>query len=284
MISDDFDFNKVQCVFSDLDRTLLDKDSRISEANLNAIEGLIRAGICFVPVTGRAYASLPADLKKIPEIEYCITSNGTAVCRLSDGRPVLKRCLPKGFIKTFYEYFDTLGRCGLEFYYEGRAYTSREFYDDPVSFNQRRVEYVRTTRTPVDDLKSFAEEHDGETDAICIIAPVGRFEELCVDVRRTFDGVYITNSDSLYIEISNILCGKKNAIADFCKMMGYDLSRTVAFGDNDNDADMLSAAGVGICVANGTPKCIEAADMLTAAHDEDGFAKGLELLMKGVKQ
>ncbi len=271
----------IRCVFSDLDRTLLDKQSRISERNRTTIEKLTKMGICFVPVTGRAYASLPADLMSIPGIEYVITSNGTSVCRLADGKPVLKRCIPKGFVRSFKEFHDKLGECAVEFYVDGRAYVSQEFYDDPVYFNQHRVEYVKKTRTPVDDIWKFASVHDGELDAIAIISPAGRFEELCESTRRELRGVYITNSDSLYIEISNPECGKKNAICDFCRIMGYELKDTVAFGDNDNDAEMLAAAGLGICVANATPLCMQAADMVTAAHDEDGFAMGIEKIMKG---
>ncbi len=273
---------KIECVFSDLDRTFLDKGSRISPANREAAEKLADLGIGFVPVTGRAFASLPAELKTIRGTKYCITSNGTSVCRLTDGEPVIKRCIPKDFLKDFYRYFDTIGECGLEFYYNGRAYVAEEFYNNPVLFNQHRVEYIKTTRTPVHDLKKFAEEHDGDIDAICIISPVGRFEELCVSTRKELRDVYITNSDSLYIEISNKDCGKKNAILDYCRFKGIDPANTVAFGDNDNDVDMLTAAGIGICVANGTPKCLEAADYVTEAHDEDGFAKGLDKILKGL--
>ncbi len=271
----------IECVFSDLDRTLLDRESRISEANRKAIEKLIKEGGLFVPVTGRAYASLPEDIKNIKGIEYCITSNGTSICRLSDGKPELKRCLPKGFVKDFYKFYDKLGKCALEFYYEGRAYVSEEFYDDPASFNQHRVEYIKNTRTPVSDLKGFAKEKDGELDAVCLVAPEGRFEELCEITRNELKGVYITNSDSLYIEISNPECGKKNAVLDFCRMKGIDPSNTAAFGDNDNDVEMLEAVGIGVCVANGTEKCLAAADIITASHDEDGFAKGMETVMKG---
>lgn len=271
----------IQCVFSDLDRTLLDKDSHISEANRKTIVSLLDKGICFVPVTGRAYASLPADIKNIPGIEFCITSNGTSVYRLSDGKAEVKKCIPKGFLKEFFEYFDGLGKCGLEFYYEGRAYVEREFYMDPVVFNQHRVEYIKSTRTPVDDLRAFAYEHEGELDAICIIAPVGRFEELCKSSREKLKGVYITNSDSLYIEISNPGCGKKNAMLEFCESKGFDINKVVAFGDNDNDTDMLKAAGLGVCVANGTPGCLEAADMITDANDKDGFAKAMKKITEG---
>ncbi len=271
----------IQCVFSDLDRTLLNKEGRISQKNRETIEDLIKEGICFVPVTGRAYASLPKDIFEIEGIKHCITSNGTAICELQDGRPVIKKCLPKGFLKEFKKYFRTLGECGLEFYFNGRAYTTKEFYEDPAAFNQNRVEYVRSTRTPVDDLWAFGESRDGEIDAVCIISPKGRFEELCVKTRETLSGVYITNSDSLYIEISNMECGKKNAMLDFCSLMHYDVRKCVAFGDNDNDHEMLKEAGIGVCVANGTEKSLEAADLVVASHDEDGFAEGIEKIRKG---
>ena len=38
-----------------------------------------------------------------------------------------------------------------------------------------------------------------------------------------------------------------------CRAMGLDLSETVAAGDSANDVGMLKAAGLGCCMANGSP-------------------------------
>ena len=62
------------------------------------------------------------------------------------------------------------------------------------------------------------------------------------------------------------------------KRLSVDLSEVVAFGDGDNDSEMLACAGIGIAVANATEKCREAADFVTDRYDRDGVAKALKRL------
>ena len=48
-----------------------------------------------------------------------------------------------------------------------------------------------------------------------------------------------------------------------------------AFGDGDNDAEMLDLAGCGIAVENATEACKAAADHVTLSHQENGVAYGM---------
>ena len=274
---------KIKCVFSDLDWTLLNRDSRISEANKKAIEELKSRGICFVPATGRAFRSLPQELFELSGVDHCITSNGASVFDLRTGEAVIKNVLPPDVCERFFGVLSSKGRLGIEVYYRGKAYCSEEFYNDPFIFNQKRVDYVKATRTPVSDLEGFLNERKDEIDALCIISPEGRLDELFETAKTEFPNVYITRSDGLYIELSSKKSGKHNGLRAVCDMMGFSTSECIAFGDNDNDVEMLETAGFGVCVANGTPGCIAAADMVTeGTNDEDGFAEGIRKVLGGI--
>ena len=52
---------------------------------------------------------------------------------------------------------------------------------------------------------------------------------------------------------------KGAGLAGLCRAMGLDLSETVAAGDSANDVGMLKAAGLGCCMANGSPDAKAAA-------------------------
>jgi Cof subfamily protein (haloacid dehalogenase superfamily) len=58
------------------------------------------------------------------------------------------------------------------------------------------------------------------------------------------------------------------------------MSEIIAIGDGDNDAVMLDLAGLGVAVANGTPRCKASADIIIDSNDEDGPARFLDGLMK----
>ena len=58
--------------------------------------------------------------------------------------------------------------------------------------------------------------------------------------------------------------------------IGIDMQQIIAFGDHNNDVEMLAEAGLGIAVGNASPACIEHADLQIASSDQDGPAHFLE--------
>lgn len=69
--------------------------------------------------------------------------------------------------------------------------------------------------------------------------------------------------------------GKRNAMLEIIRRYGISPQETIAFGDSENDIEMLRAAGIGVAMGNGTPECIAAADYVTVDCDEDGVQKAL---------
>ena len=56
----------------------------------------------------------------------------------------------------------------------------------------------------------------------------------------------------------------------------YGLDRIVCFGNADNDVEMLERADLGVSLANATPLCRAAADVVIEAVSEDGIGKWLK--------
>ena len=55
---------------------------------------------------------------------------------------------------------------------------------------------------------------------------------------------------------------------------------TIAFGDGDNDIEMLEFAGIGVAMGNATPEVKAAADVITEDNGHDGVAVFLEKLLE----
>ncbi len=76
-------------------------------------------------------------------------------------------------------------------------------------------------------------------------------------------------SNDTLIEIAPQDINKKDAII---KIVGSDLSKVIAFGDNYNDIEMIQEAGLGVAVANAREVLKKVADKNTLSCAEDGVA------------
>lgn len=66
-----------------------------------------------------------------------------------------------------------------------------------------------------------------------------------------------------------------------CNMLHIDLSKTIAFGDQELDIEMLQTAGLGVAMDNAPDKVKRVADVVTASNEEDGVAIALEKYVLG---
>ena len=80
------------------------------------------------------------------------------------------------------------------------------------------------------------------------------------------------------IDIYPTTGGKVNGIKHFIRHFEMDMADVVAFGDAENDIDMIKTAGIGVAMGNAYPETKEVADYVTDDSDKDGIEKGLKHL------
>lgn len=70
--------------------------------------------------------------------------------------------------------------------------------------------------------------------------------------------------------------GKMTGIKRYLEHIGISREEIIAFGDAENDLEMLTFAGIGVAMGNGS-ECVKAvADYVTADIDDDGIEKALK--------
>ncbi len=69
--------------------------------------------------------------------------------------------------------------------------------------------------------------------------------------------------------------GKRSAMLEILRHYNISVSDSIAFGDSENDVEMLQAAGIGVAMGNATPDALAAADYITADCDADGLVKAM---------
>lgn len=267
-----------KCVFTDLDKTLLASSSILTDYTKETIDMLISKGIDFVPSSGRAFNSLPKELRKIQGLKYAVTSNGVSVNEINNGKPVSTMCIPKEDLQQIIKIAQDKKIC-TEIFVEGQGYCTREYWSDPSIAGKNisdRKSYVQATRIPLDDYDSFVMDNIANTEAFDLIADPDIASELEIELRRKFSGVYITHSENFLTEISNIDSGKHRGMERCCRILGISPKECIAFGDASNDMEMLQLAGLGIAVANATPECKSAAEFVSEfTNNQDAVAKEL---------
>lgn len=275
---------QVRMIVLDLDRTTLDYQGRLSEENRNAIQAALDLGIFVVPASGRPLSSFPGELLKLRGLKYLITSNGAAVYRTDQGKST---CIRRFLLKpeAVLRILELTKDAGVtyETFVRGEAYAEEAYVKNPTAFGalSHAVPYIRKTRIPVRDIRTFLREHQEELDSLDVIVDNQKKKrELMEKIQRQCPGIYLTTSVEQLIEISDQRAGKHSAVRYLQKLLGIEAGETAAFGDGDNDAEMLREAGLGIAVANATKKCREAADRITGSCEQNGVAQVILEILK----
>src|SRR5918998_1506425 len=134
---------------------------------------------------------------------------------------------------------------------------------------------VEVVESPADWLRDGGEEPT----KLVIVDHPGDVSSWLDEAQRTFSGrLFVTRSLPHYVEVGVLEGTKASALAFLCEWWGIDPARTLAFGDADNDVDMLVFAGLGVVVGGMSEEVRAAADAVAPPVSKDGvasFVRGL---------
>jgi hydroxymethylpyrimidine pyrophosphatase-like HAD family hydrolase len=82
--------------------------------------------------------------------------------------------------------------------------------------------------------------------------------------------------DFSMIDVIHPDCSKGSALAEWAALRGYAREEVMAIGDNHNDLDMLSFAGIPVVMGNGVPELKNFGWHETGTNDENGVAVAIE--------
>jgi len=96
-------------------------------------------------------------------------------------------------------------------------------------------------------------------------------------LREALNGRAVTlRSSKVLLEVQPKDVTKATGLRQLADALGISLEQVIAFGDYDNDAEMLQAAGLGVAVGEATPACLANADLLVTPPEAEGPAHFLE--------
>lgn len=260
----------------DLDGTVLRRDLEITDRTLAAMDGLRSRGTRLVVATGRRFEGAREHAGRLgfADRDPVICYGGSMVRRMS-GETLLHRTLPRA-----------LGVEVLEWAAE-RGLHARIFVDGRIIASPgtpAALGHLRRSEEPglsvVENPAAWLRDGGEEPTKLVIVDHPDDVEGWLEEAREAFRGrLFVTRSLPHYVEVGGLEGTKSRALAYLCEHWGIDPKHTIAFGDADNDIDMLRFAGHGVAVGGMTDEVREAADAVVPPVHEDGVALYLEELM-----
>ena len=260
---------------SDLDGTLLRKDKSVSAENLRAIEYFKSEGGIFTFVTGR----IPPATKHIFDVVEtnapCGCANGGCIYDYRSDKLLWTMDISPSVMELVEYVEENIPFVGIEICMFDKIYFYRK---NSSTENHRLNEKLPDLSCHFSDINEpvskilFADDDEEHLDTLA--------RELSAHpAAKNFDFI---RSDKEYYEILPKGVSKGLLIEKIAEIMGIDMKKCIAIGDNENDISMIKRAGLGIAVSNATEALKKAADITTVSKEENDVARVIEMLDKGI--
>lgn len=266
----------------DLDGTLFNNQSRISEENIQTISKATAAGINVVISTGRPFCGLPFDAIKDTGIKYAITANGSAIYEIATRKCLYENCLDDDISFSIIEYL-MAKRVHMDAFINGQGYSPYKCLDDAkrLKMPASLKEYIMTTRERVNDIVDMMRENNYHMQKMTINFPKDENDNFyCRD--EVFEHLsaipQITLVSGGYgnLEFTKAGVDKGAALLKLADMLGVPHDQTMAVGDTENDLSIIKAAHTGVAMGNATDELKSFADYVTDTNENDGVAKAIK--------
>lgn len=264
----------IRALALDLDKTTLLPEGTLSDVTRQTLLAVMEKGIEVIVASGRPLKALPKDILELSGIRYAVTSNGAAVYDIRTEECIHRSVLEEESVLRILEL--TLGKDMIfEAIVGGICYAERCYVENPMQYGATRqgAVYVPKTRTPIQGMRDFIYFHRKKLDSIDLIlsSDEEREEWRCL-FDREVPMLYQTTSVTRLLELSHRDGGKHSGVKLVLERLGISPGETAAFGDAENDIELLRFAGIGIAMENASENCKEAADAVTKSNVEDGVA------------
>ena len=272
----------IKLVALDLDGTLFDNSSRISERNLTAIRSITDKGIHVVISTGRPFEGIPFDQIKGTGINYAITANGSGIYEISTGKCLYENAMDEELVTPILNFLLTRD-IHMDAFIGGKGYTPVQCVEtaQKLTVPSSIKNYIITTRTRLDNILQFIHENQLKV------------QKMTLNFYPAADGTLIDRETVRKFLVSNpsitTVCGGYNnleftradankgvGLRKLAEILGVNPDATMAIGDTENDLAIIEAAGIGVAMGNATDAVKARANYVTTTNTKDGVAAAIE--------
>ena len=247
--------DKIKIAFFDIDGTMIDMKKKVmSEKMIETLNRLKENGIIICVATGRSPMTLP-KFEKIA-FDAFLTFNGS-LC-YNQKETIFGNPIPAEDVRLLIRNAERMGR-------PLSLATKKELGANGM--DQDLIDYYAIAELDVrtaDDFEAFSRE---EIYQIMLGCREEEYEDLLVDVK----GAKIAAWWDRAVDVIPADGGKGRGIASILAYYGFSKEEAIAFGDGNNDIEMLETVGLGVAMANASDRLKAVADEVCGHVAEDGI-------------
>lgn len=268
---------RFRLLFLDIDGTLVGEQGTMSDRVHEAVRRAQEAGCTLVLCTGRSRYAAQKVAAQVGGKGFGIVLNGALVFDWETGEILRQALLPKDIASQAAEISHRQKMAPVWLGTEEQntlVYTDRQVLLWPAyeRRNRERIVYLDNLLLEMPCCPASLAAYGIGGDAECLAQKWRQAFGQAVHSVAGPTAVY----EAWYAQLTAADADKGKAAEAVASRLGIPREETLAIGDHANDVSLLRWAALGVCMADGHPGALAAADYVTGTFAQDGAADALE--------
>lgn len=270
-------------IMSDLDGTLLNNKSRLSAKTINTIKQISDMGHLFAIATGRPKRASIDFYKQLGLKTIMVNFNGSYITDPSN-----RKFMPINLGFSYKIAISIFNNKNVHNWIQNVIIENTDgvfIYKKPKDLEQKRALYSHFHIQKKDKFKYITKDWgniNSDIHSILILMKSDKYiDEITYEIKRLSNTLIVRTwsiaSAGTIIEINSIFSSKGMALKYLSSYYGIPLENCIAFGDGDNDSEMLRTAHYGFAMKNATMAAKLSAKFMTEeTNDNNGVSLELK--------
>ncbi|HHX53207.1 MAG TPA: HAD family phosphatase [Erysipelothrix sp.] len=288
----------IKAIMCDLDGTLLNKDKKILNETKRALKEAQENGIRLILASSRSYFMLEDIIKELEMPKYeglAVCMNGLQVVNTKTMEVREAPGLPDETVQKIYDYGKSSStiiafesEAGFQFYVPMKMRFGMPFYYF-ARYKKKRSQKRQINYTLFADFR-FSPDQMFEiiSDRSKLVLPVqkcgvikvgrqSKMKQALQKMRLYFeDEANVIKISRVWADIMPLHVNKVSGLKMMVDQLDFTLDNVIAFGDAENDIEMLSEARIGIAMGNAMDSVKLIATDVTLDNDSNGIVHALK--------
>jgi Cof subfamily protein (haloacid dehalogenase superfamily) len=239
---------------------------------LAALAAARDAGLHVIIATGRMVRSVAPYVKEANLTDPVVCYQGAVVADPESGRFLLHEPIPLELAREAVTSLDDEG-------FPVNCYVNDELY--VARATPESDSYASFQHIPVHEVGELLGWLDEPPTKLVAIGEPHALDGLEQRMKARFaERLYVAKSLPYFLEFASPAVNKASGTAFVAEHLGFEADETIAFGDGENDVELLGWAGYAVAVANAHERVLGAADYVCPPVQEEGVATVIEALVR----